>query len=175
MGSPRRRAVVTLALACVPLTTAFASASPALSGTPTVCTGTVQVGYLPAIKAMPAPGPTAITLSTPTPLSCTGASATGTATITAAGTNPAGAACTGPIAVDGGTATVTLTGVASATGVWEAAGTTAAQSWLFVQAGASPSLEAAGGGAWTTVAADIGGCLAGATSITFFAAIVIVT
>jgi hypothetical protein len=176
MGSPWRRAAVTLALACVPLTTAFASASPLVFGTASmVCTGTVQVGYSPPITAVPATGPTTVTLSTPAPLQCTTGLVTSTATISVTGTNPAGAACAGPIAVVEGGGTITVDGGTPATVVWEAAGTTAAQSWLFAQLIVPPTLEAAGAGAWTAIASGAGGCVMGsASTIPFFAAMVIV-
>jgi hypothetical protein len=171
--SPRRRVAVSLALACLALSTVMAPIPALAVGTALLCTGTVQVGYAPPITPVPATGPTVVTLSTPTPLACTGPMGGATATVAVSGTQAAGAACAGLIALTG-IGSIALNGGAQTSVAWTAAGTAVAQWWTFVQAIPSPTLEAVGGGAWAMAVSGAPGCVAGTAAVPFQAALSIV-
>ena len=172
MRSSRARRLAAVLGAALVVTTAPVSAW-AFGSQDTVCTGSIQEGFSSAIGVVPITSVN-VSISTPAPLSCAG-EWSGTATINGSGSNPL-TSCGGPISILSGTATVTLSSGTSGGVTWVASGTMAAQSWLFLQQVTSPTVEALGSGAWTSIASDIAKCVPPPTltSITLTAVIVVV-
>jgi hypothetical protein len=155
MGSTLWRATAAMSCALVLLIGAPAGAS-AFGTVQTLCEGTLEVTYTPAITALPGRTPISVDVLTSGSLTCTGVPS-GTATITMTGTSPAGTTCGGPLLVVG-SATITTTFSRQVTMTWVAAGTTEAQVWAFAESTSTPTAAAAGAAGSTAAAADVAGC-----------------
>jgi hypothetical protein len=136
-----------------------AGASPlhaaAVGGSSTVCTGTVSGTYSPALLPVPARDPVTLTLSSTT-LSCEGP-ATHSLTLTAGGSDPAGASCAGPLAFTGNGSISTDTTLQTAV-AWAAAGTVSVQAWAFGDITHTPPTALATGVAAVTDTGEVTGC-----------------
>ena len=161
--------VAKAALACAVMLTwsVPTSAAEAVRGSAVVCSGTVDVGYAPAIQTVQPPTSVKITLTTSTALTCTGGT---TMAIDVSGTDLAAVSCIGPIAAVGA-GTVTM-GAIPYSLAWVVSGLTPVQSWVFSdETGAS--LLAVGLG----ISTDIGACLTvgSVSSMSLAATIVVIT
>jgi len=161
----RRRIVARALLACA-MGLAWSqptAAAAVIKGNAAVCTGTVVATFSPAVGVVPATMGVAVSLSTPTALTCLGGT---TLTISVSGQDPAGASCAGAIAALGaGSVSV---GATAYPVIWAVTGLAPVQTWAFSD-GTGESLLAVGLG----ISTDIGACPAG--SISLAATIAVIT
>lgn len=140
----------------------------------TVCEGNVTVNYSPALTAVPSPGAVTVTLSQTT-LSCLGP-VTLSATVSASGSDAAGASCAGPIALVG-SGTISTNTVPQIGVTWAAAGTPLSQVWAFSDVtDVTPQVVAAGTAAWvpTLDGAGITPCTSGSVSAVTLTAVLVI-
>ena len=169
----RRSAVAALLVAVLLLSVASPASALLLSGVVAVCSGGIRITFSSAITDVPMVANT-ITLSTPTPLTCSGAfSGTASVSMVTAATEP-GTSCTGPLAAVG-SGSVTLSGSIGTLNAPETivGGTTPAPTFELLS-NPPMTVEAVGAGVWTD-AGEITSCAgAGTTTVTTTAALVIV-
>ena len=130
MRFPVRRV---LALSALALACSMAAPRPVAAGTQTlVCSGSVSETFMPTLTTALSTGVISVSMSTPAPLTCTGAGSA-SVTLSFSGFTETEATCAGPLAILG-SGSITFSsppgGLSAVT--WVATGTPQAQSWAFL-------------------------------------------